>query len=71
MESSFDLLANRLLKMTQRKPGMIPTPFVLNDALIIKQKLKPSPKVIEEKTTFKRYQTKSDSLKVAIVSLKR
>ena len=71
MESSFDLLANRLLKMIQRKPGMIPTPFVLNDAVIIKQKIKPSPKVTKEKTAFKRYQTKSDSLTVAVDSLKR
>ncbi|MDN3678330.1 M20/M25/M40 family metallo-hydrolase [Flavobacterium paronense] len=72
MESSFDLLANRLLKMTPRKPGMIPTPFVLNDAVIIKQKIKPSPKVVEEKPAFRRYQTtKRDSLTVAIDSLKR
>jgi hypothetical protein len=50
---------------------MIPTPFVLNDAVIIKQKIKPSPKVVEEKPTFRRSLTKRDSTNVAIDSLKR
>ncbi|MCF6129675.1 M20/M25/M40 family metallo-hydrolase [Flavobacterium sp. AS60] len=70
VESSFDLLANRLLKMSQRKPGMIPTPFVLNDAVIIKQKLKPSPKTTGAKPVFRKYQTQRDSLTVAVDSLR-
>ena len=44
-ESSFDLLNNPLFKVSQRKNWMIPTPFVLNDAVVIIQTLKPSPKL--------------------------
>jgi hypothetical protein len=44
VESSFDLLANASIKMTQRKPGMMPKPFVLTDAIIIKQKVKNTPR---------------------------
>ena len=44
-ESSFDLMGNPLFKMTPRKNWMIPTPFVLNDAVVIVQSLKPSPKL--------------------------
>ena len=70
LESSFDLLANSLLKMTQREPGMIPTPFVLNDAIIIKQKIKPSPKVDKEKVSFRRFPKQRDSIKVEVDSIK-
>jgi hypothetical protein len=70
VESSFDLLANSLLKMTKRKPGMIPTPFVLNDAIIIKQKIKPSPKVDKEKVSFRRFPKQRDSIKVEVDSIK-
>lgn len=44
MESSFDLMENPLFSMQQRPSSMMPTPFVLNDAVVIKQKIKPSPK---------------------------
>ena len=71
VESSFDLLANSLLKMTQRKPGMIPMPFVLNDAIIIKQKIKPSPKVVKEKVSFRRFPKQKDSITVEVDSIKR
>ena len=70
VESSFDLLANRSIKMIQRKPGMIPTPFVLNDAVIIKQKIKPSPKVTAGHP-LRRYSNQKDSLTVAVDSLRR
>ena len=70
VESSFDLLANPLLKMTQRKYGMISTPFVLNDAIIIKQKIKPTPKAVEVKPAFRRYPARRDSLTVAVDSLR-
>jgi hypothetical protein len=43
MESSFDLLTNPLFEITKRENWMMPTPFVLNDAVVIKQKIKPSP----------------------------
>ena len=47
LESSFDLMNNPLFKMAKRADWMMPTPFVLNDAVIIKQKIKPSPKVVK------------------------
>lgn len=71
LESSFDLLSNPLLKVTPRKSWMIPTPFVLNNAVIIKQKVKASQRVSNEKPTYKRYFTRTDTLHVAIDSLKR
>ena len=71
VESSFDLLANSLLKMTQRKSGMIPMPFVLNDAIIIEQKIKPSPKVEKEKASFRRFPKQKDSITVEVDSIKR
>lgn len=39
MESSFDLMNNPLFTMEKRADWMMPTPFVLNDAVIIKQKI--------------------------------
>jgi hypothetical protein len=67
MESSFDLLSNPLLKVKPRKSGMIPMPFVLNDAVIIKEKIKPSPKLPETIPAMRNYQerdiVKIDSLK--------
>jgi hypothetical protein len=47
MESSFDLMNNPLFPMTKRADWMMPTPFVLNDAVIIKEKIKPSQKVVK------------------------
>ena len=47
MESSFDLMNNPLFTMAKRANWMMPTPFVLNDAVIIKQKIKPSPKKVK------------------------
>ena len=38
-ESSFDLLTSRLFKVPARKDWMIPKPFVLNDAIMIKKTL--------------------------------
>ena len=70
VESSFDLLSNPLFKIIPRKSWMMPTPFVLTDAVLIKQKIKPSPKVESEKPAFKRYTYRRDSLSVAVDSLK-
>lgn len=39
-ESSYDLLTNKLFKLKQREDWMIPKPFILNDAIIIKKTLK-------------------------------
>lgn len=41
IESSFDLLTNPLFNISKRANWMMPTPFVLNDAVVIKQKIKP------------------------------
>ncbi|MFV5697099.1 M28 family peptidase [Flavobacterium sp. ZT3R17] len=46
MESSFDLMSNPLFGMAKRENWMMPTPFVLNDAIVIKEKIKPSPVVV-------------------------
>jgi hypothetical protein len=40
VESSFDLMTNPLFSMAKRRDWMIATPFVLNDAIVIKQKIK-------------------------------
>ena len=70
MESSFDLMTNPLFKIEKRENWMMPTPFVLNDAVVIRQKIKASPVVIPvvEKwipTQVQRFQktTLADSLK--------
>ena len=40
IESSFDLMTNPLFKIEPRSDWMMPTPFVLNDAVLIQQKIK-------------------------------
>jgi hypothetical protein len=45
MESSFDLMTNPLFTIAKRESWMMPMPFVLNDAVVIKQKIKPMPKI--------------------------
>lgn len=42
MESSFDLLENDQFSIPKRQNWMIPTPFVLNDAVVIRKKIKPN-----------------------------
>ncbi len=42
LESSFDLLSNPIFSVAKRQNWMIPTPFVLNDAIVVKQKIKKS-----------------------------
>jgi hypothetical protein len=71
VESSFDLLANRAIKMTPRKAGMMPMPFVVNDAIIIRQMIKPTPKNPHEMMATRNYYKRNDSLSVAVDSLKR
>ena len=71
MESSFDLLSNPLFQITKRENWMMPTPFVLNDAVVIKQKIKPSPVVVANKLdTTIAYPVIKDSLTVVKDSLK-
>jgi Peptidase family M28 len=42
MESSFDLMNNPMFTIATRKSWMMPMPFVLTDAVIVKQKIKPT-----------------------------
>jgi len=43
----------------------------INDAIIIKQKIKPSPKVDKEKVSFRRFPKQRESIKVEVDSIKR
>ena len=45
LESSFDLMQNKAFGMQPRKDWMMPTPFVLNDAVALIKKIEPTPKV--------------------------
>jgi hypothetical protein len=67
MESSFDLMHNPAFNITKRENWMMPTPFVLNDAVVIKQRIKSSP--IVAVNTLINPVTK-DSLAIAKDSLK-
>ena len=42
LESSFDLMTNPIFNMQKRENWMMPTPFVLNDAVVLKVKIKPT-----------------------------
>jgi hypothetical protein len=72
VESSFDLMTNPLFSMAKRRDWMIPTPFVLTDAIIIKEKIKPSLN-LEDNPKPKPYRKllSKDSLNVAIDSLRK
>lgn len=48
IESSFDLMTNSLFKITPRSDWMMPTPFVLNDAILIQQKIKKNAEVLKQ-----------------------
>ncbi|MBP6557111.1 MAG: M28 family peptidase [Flavobacterium sp.] len=71
VESSFDLMTNPMFAITKRKAWMIPTPFVLNDAVIIRQKIKASPLLEDNPKPYPIGRTtQRDSLTVASDSLK-
>jgi hypothetical protein len=70
MESSFDLVSNPKFRIAKRLPWMMPTPFVLNDAVVIQKKIVTS-NVIRKSDNFKsRNLTSKDSLTVSIDTLK-
>lgn len=52
MESSMDLMTNPLFSMAKRKDWMMPMPFVLNDAVVIQQKIMPTAKIVDETTAI-------------------
>jgi len=65
VESSFDLMSNPLFSMAKRRDWMIPTPFVLTDAVIVKEKIKASRKInTENPIRWRRNSTTKDSLTV-------
>ncbi|WP_338648627.1 M28 family peptidase [Flavobacterium sp. KS-LB2] len=70
MESSFDLMTNPLFGIAKRENWMMPTPFVLNDAVVIKQKIKPTPVVVANALDTAINPMAKDSLKVVKDSLK-
>jgi hypothetical protein len=63
MESSFDLMSNPQFQMAKRANWMMPTPYVLNDAVVIKQKIKVSPKVVTPIVLNVENAVQKDSLK--------
>lgn len=71
MESSFDLMNNPLFKMAKRADWMMPTPFVLNDAVIIKEKIKSSPRVVKPVVLKVEKAIRKDSLVVEKDSLRK
>ena len=71
LESSFDLMSNASIKMKKRNNWMIAKPFVLSDAVVIMQKIKPTA-ILEDNPKpkpFRRLVSK-DSLNVVGDSLK-
>jgi hypothetical protein len=71
MESSFDLMNNPLFQMAKRADWMMPTPYVLNDAVIIKEKIKPSPKTVKPIDLNVRNVIEKDSLMIQRDSLRK
>jgi hypothetical protein len=70
VESSFDLLTNPLFTVAKRKDWMISMPFVVNNAIIIRQKIKPFVSILTKpKSTFRSVNPK-DSKTVEVDSLK-
>jgi len=72
MESSFDLMNNPLFIMVKRSSKMMPTPFVLNDAVVIQQKIKPSEQILTPKTStaFPTFDMKKDSVSTSTDTIK-
>ncbi|WP_286971182.1 M28 family peptidase [Flavobacterium sp. UBA4854] len=70
IESSFDLMSNPLLNVKPRNDWMMPTPFVLNDAVLIQQKIKrytPPVKPIVPVVPVDSLAVSKDSLKPVVV----
>lgn len=70
MESSFDLVSNPKFRIAKRLSWMMPTPFVLNDAVVIQKKIV-QPNGVQKSDNFKsRNLTPKDSLTVSVDTLK-
>jgi hypothetical protein len=64
------LLSNPLFEITKRENWMMPTPFVLNDAVVIRQKIKASPVVVVNALDPAINPVNKDSLTIVKDSLK-
>ena len=71
MESSFDLMSNPQFQMAKRADWMMPTPFVLTDAVIIKEKIKPSLKTVKTIALKVGNVVEKDSLRIEKDSLRK
>jgi hypothetical protein len=60
LESSFDLLQNPLFSMQKRRLDDA-NPFILNDAVVIKQRIKPSPPIVLEQQVIRLYNQKKQA----------
>jgi len=71
LESSFDLMTNPLFSVTKRESWMMPAPFVLNDAVLIQQKIKPTEILFKEKTItpVPKFIVNKDTARLAVDSL--
>jgi len=69
MTASFDLMENPQFKIAKRPDSFIPMPFVLNDAIVVKQKIKKEKPIIKEITTTENDSIKQDSLTIKVDSL--
>jgi hypothetical protein len=49
---------------------MMPTPFILNDAVVIKQRIKPSPPIVLEQQVIRFHNQKKASRIIKVDSLK-
>lgn len=70
LESSFDLVSNPKFRIAKRLSWMMPTPFVLNDAVVIQKKIVPSTGVRKSDNFKSRNLTPKDSLTVSVDTLK-
>lgn len=69
MTSSFDLLENPHFNISKRPDSFIPMPFVLNDAIVVKQKIKKEKPVVKEMDVTEKDSINQDSITRKIDSL--
>jgi hypothetical protein len=69
MTSSFDLLENPQFSISKRPDAFIPMPFVLNDAIVVKQKIKKEKLSINEIDLTEKDSINKDSISSKIDSL--
>jgi hypothetical protein len=65
IESSFDLLNNPSFSIAKRRDWMIPKPFVLTDAVIVKQKVKATPYLEDDPKLLLVKKSVRDSLSIS------